>query len=263
MRRQQDQQMDRLAGSMALQMVAYFQRQRRVVLEKWKSARIRERVNKGIHVSVNDILDIPTWDNQLLADAKTWLTAVMVDGRHSVTQITGTKDHEEDDEEAILLLSRSLMAGLARFTEINRTTRRQIEKQIEKGRAAGKSVDDIAEGIEKVFSDAVKVRAKMIANNTVVFGVNEGQMIGANKEGYRYKVWLSMEDAKVRPTHVRTDGQARPISEPFLVGGYRMMHPGDPSGSIKETANCRCTMLFTNEPNQAAMLEFGIPQTLV
>ncbi len=256
--------MDRLSDSMAIQMAAYFQRQKRVVLEKWKSRNMREKVNKGIHVGVNDILDIPTWDNQLLADAKTWLTAVLVEGSHGVTQITGTKDHQEDDDdEAILLLSRSLMAGLARFAEINRTTRRQIEKQIEKGISAGKSVDDIAEGIEKVFSDAVKVRARMIANNTVVFGVNEGQMIGASKEGYRYKVWLSMEDAKVRPTHVRTDGQARPISEPFLVGGYRMMHPGDPAGSIKETANCRCTMLFTNEPNQAAMLEYGIPQTAV
>jgi len=249
---------------MAIQMAAYFQRQKRVVLEKWKSRNMREKVNKGIHVGVNDILDIPTWDNQLLADAKTWLTAVLVEGSHGVTQITGTKDHQEDDDdEAVLLLSRSLMAGLARFAEINRTTRRQIEKKIEKGVGAGKSVDDIAEEIEKVFSDAVKVRARMIANNTVVFGVNEGQMIGASKEGYRYKVWLSMEDSKVRPTHVRADGQARPITEPFLVGGYRMMHPGDPSGSIKETANCRCTMLFTNEPNQAAMLEFGIPQILV
>ena len=256
--------MDRLSDSMAIQMAAYFQRQRRVVLEKWKSRNMREKVNKGIHVGVNDILDIPTWDNQLLADAKTWLTAVLVEGSHGVTQITGTKDHQgDDDDEEILILQRSLMAGLARFAEINRTTRRQIEKKIEKGIGAGKSVDDIAEEIEKVFSDAVKNRSRMIANNTVVFGVNEGQMIGANKEGYRYKVWLSMEDEKVRATHVRADGQARPITEPFLVGGYRMMHPGDPAGSIKETANCRCTMLFTNEPNQAGLLEYGIPQTLV
>ena len=58
-RGRRDQQMVRLSESIALQLGAYFQRQKRVVLEKWKSKKVREKVNKGISISVNDILDVP------------------------------------------------------------------------------------------------------------------------------------------------------------------------------------------------------------
>ena len=259
MRRRQSQQMERLADSIALQMGAFFQRQRRVVLEKWKSRKIREKVNKGVSVGVNDILDIPTWDRQLTADAKTFIMSLLIDGSREVAMISGTKQ-EEDDDDLILI---ALAAGVAKFGEINFTTKKQLEEVITDGLGAGRSVDDIAKDIEEVYSKAMKQRARLIANNTVVFGVNEGQRIGAINAGYRYKVWLSMEDEKVRATHTGADGQARPIEEPFLVGGYRMMHPGDQSASIKETANCRCSMMFTNTPNPVGLLEYGLVEQTV
>ena len=259
MRRRQEQQMVRLADSIAIQMTSFFQRQRRVVLEKWKSRKMREKVNKGIAVGVNDILDIPTWDRQLVADAKTFIMSLLIDGSREVAMITGTKQDDDDDD----LILMAVAGGLARFSEVNMTTRRQIEEKITEGIAAGRSTDAIAADIEKVYAKAIKTRSRLIANNTVVYGVNEGQRIGAITAGYRYKVWLSMEDEKVRPTHVGADGQARPISEPFLVGGYRMMHPGDQSASITETANCRCTMLFTNTPNPVGLLEYGVIEAVV
>jgi hypothetical protein len=39
-----------------------------------------------------------------------------------------------------------------------------------------------------------------------------------------------------------------------------MMHPGAFTASIKETANCRCTMVFTNAPSQTGLLEFGLTE---
>ena len=252
-RSMRDQKLGRLTDSVSIQMAAYFQRQRRVVLEKWKSRKIREKVNKGVSVGVNDIFDIPTWDKQLVADAKTFLMATIMDGGNEVALMTG-KQIEPDEE----LVAIAVATGLARIGEINSTTRRQLEEKIVKGLGAGMSVDALAEDIADVFNAAVKTRSKLIAAGMVTFGVNEGQTIAALKDGFRYKVWFSQQDEKVRATHTHADGQARPITEPFSVGGYLMMHPGDPSASIAETANCRCTMLFTNQPNPGALLEYGV-----
>ena len=250
-----DDQMVRLADSAALQMTAFFQRQRRVVLEKWNSRKIREKVNKGVSVGVNDIFDTPTWDKQLFADAKSFLTAAIMDGGNDIALMT-KKALDLDEEEVAV----AIVAGLALFPEVNVTTRRHLEEKIINGMGSGMSVDEIADELKSVFDKSIKSRARLIATNTVVFGVNEGQMAVAKKQGYRYKVWLSQRDAKVRVTHTHADGQARPIMDPFLVGGYLMMHPGAFTASIKETANCRCTFVFTNAPSQTGLLEFGLTE---
>jgi len=247
------QQTERLIASISIQMAAFFKRQQRVLLEKWNSAKIREKINKGVSVGVNDIMDVPVWDRQLLADAKTFIMATVIDGGNEFALMT-SKQIEPDEE----LVAVAVVAGLERMTEVNRTTRRQIEKKITEGLAAGKSAADIGEEIKAIFDDAVKNRARLVANNVVTFGLNEGQMIEASKTGLRYKVWLSQQDAKVRATHTHADGQARPLFDPFVVGGHLMMHPGSLTAPIEEVANCRCTMLFTNEPTPAGLLEFGV-----
>tara|TARA_B100000029_G_scaffold510805_1_gene603230 strand:+ start:4437 stop:6764 length:2328 start_codon:yes stop_codon:yes gene_type:complete len=247
------QQTERLVTSISIQMAAFFKRQQRVLLEKWNSAKIREKINKGVSVGVNDIMDVPVWDRQLLADAKTFIMATVIDGGNEFALMT-SKQIEPDEE----LVAVAVIAGLERMTEVNRTTRRQIEKKITEGLAAGKSAADIGEEIKAIFDDAVKNRARLVANNVVTFGLNEGQMIEASKTGLRYKVWLSQQDAKVRATHTHADGQARPLFEPFVVGGHLMMHPGSLTAPVEEVANCRCTMLFTNEPTPAGLLEFGV-----
>jgi hypothetical protein len=250
-----DDQMVRLADSAALQMTAFFQRQRRVVLEKWNSRKIREKVNKGVAIGVNDIFDTPTWDRQLIADAKTFLMAAIMDGGNDIALMIKKELDMDEDEVAM-----AIIAGLAMFPEVNATTRRQLEKAITEGAGRGQSVKDIAIELRGVFDKAIKTRARLVATNTVVFGVNEGQMAVAKKQGYRYKVWMSQRDEKVRVTHTHADGQARPIMDPFLVGGYLMMHPGAFTASIKETVNCRCTMVFTNTPSQTGLLEFGLTE---
>jgi len=252
-RERRAQQTARMVDSISITMTSFFQRQRRVVLEKWNSAKIREKINKGISVGVNDIMDIPVWDRQLLADAKSFIMATVIDGGNEFALMT-TKKIEPDEE----LVAIAVVAGLERMTEVNRTTKRQIDKKITEGLATGKSAADIAEEIKQIFDDAVKNRSRLIANNVVTFGLNEGQMIEASKTGLRYKVWLSQQDAKVRATHTHADGQARPLFDPFVVGGHLMMHPGSLTAPIEEVANCRCTMLFTNEPTPAGLLEFGV-----
>lgn len=54
------------------------------------------------------------------------------------------------------------------------------------------------------------------------------------------KMWLSMRDDRVRPSHVDADGQEIPENLRFQVGSELLREPRDPNGSIGETANCRC-----------------------
>ena len=57
------------------------------------------------------------------------------------------------------------------------------------------------------------------------------------------KRWVTRRDDRVRPTHAAADGQTVPVGEPFIVGGWALMCPGDPAAPLVETAGCRCVLI--------------------
>lgn len=73
---------------------------------------------------------------------------------------------------------------------------------------------------------------------TLAAGVATERADGASRE----KVWMSRDDALVRPAHVAADGQRRPLLRPFIVAGFPMMYPADPAAPVELVANCRCWM---------------------
>lgn len=62
--------------------------------------------------------------------------------------------------------------------------------------------------------------------------------------GAKAKTWRAHKDELTRPTHAAANGQTVPINEPFIVGGYALMFPGDTSRGAppQEIVNCRCVM---------------------
>ncbi len=58
-----------------------------------------------------------------------------------------------------------------------------------------------------------------------------------------WRQWWSTRDSRVRHTHRVAHGQTRPIYEKFVVGGYPMDYPGDPTAPLDLTVNCRCSLL--------------------
>lgn len=60
----------------------------------------------------------------------------------------------------------------------------------------------------------------------------------------RYKMWVSVEDNRVRPAHEIADGQVREVGDMFTVGGFYMRYPGDPVAPPDLVRNCRCSLLL-------------------
>lgn len=125
---------------------------------------------------------------------------------------------------------------------------------IDKATVNGASIPDVQAQIEQLFGDTStekwKSRARTVARTEVVGAYNGGlndafAVIVAADPGTEYvKRWLATEDSRTRPDHVEADGQTVPFGQPFIVGGFSMMHPHDPDAPAKEVVNCRCVELL-------------------
>jgi len=59
------------------------------------------------------------------------------------------------------------------------------------------------------------------------------------------KTWLTVGDSRVRRKHRNANNQKRKLKDPYLVGGERLMFPGDTSlgASLGNIMNCRCSSI--------------------
>lgn len=94
--------------------------------------------------------------------------------------------------------------------------------------------------------------ANSIYTGNTVGALNGGSFAGATARAEEtgdvlYKEWLATDDVRTREEHREADGQVRPMAAPFLVGGFPLQFPGDPTGPGHLTINCRCTTLFLDE----------------
>lgn len=89
---------------------------------------------------------------------------------------------------------------------------------------------------------------------------NEASYQQALRLGCTHAQWISKRDERVRPTHVRADGQVRRMGKRFKVGKFELQHPCDPRelpASWPEVAGCRCRLTF-RRPNDNAQALFEV-----
>lgn len=100
-------------------------------------------------------------------------------------------------------------------------------------------------------------KAARVARTETLGAFNGGTYMGAAAYELatgeqRYKQWWSTSDNRVRSSHWAAHMQVAVLHEDFMVGGYRLDHPGDPTAPGHEVINCRCTILILNESEAAA-----------
>lgn len=132
-----------------------------------------------------------------------------------------------------------------------------IRNTVQKGLDEGWTAERTALALQEAFRGVTSTTATMLAQTELTTLVNERSLEAAQKtfQDARdpvYKTWETMKDARVRVAHATTQGQTVPISQPFDVGGYRMMYPGDPSAPLQLTARCRCRMSYTESLTASA-----------
>lgn len=70
------------------------------------------------------------------------------------------------------------------------------------------------------------------------------QQATAQSAGWRYKVWQTQHDSRVRFTHSALDGVKVALDDVFRSpGGATLRYPGDPRAPIEERIGCRCGLL--------------------
>ena len=121
-----------------------------------------------------------------------------------------------------------------------------LRHQLVNGIASGESIPEISKRVQGVMNNSLSDSVRIARTETTRVEAEGRMAVGteAQKLGFKvYKRWVATDDDRTRPSHRQADGQEVPFDQPFIVGGEKLMYPGDPSGSAGNVINCRCTVV--------------------
>ena len=156
-----------------------------------------------------------------------------------------TKDVENFYEASVTQWINRFLDGKANV--ISKTTIDNIFAAIKTGEEEGLTNVEIADLIdEKTGGQAAWTRARVIAQTEVHAAATAASDTAINAMGFdnAKRIWLSSGDTGTRDSHLQATGQKRSMTDPFDVGGSKLMRPGDPAGDPSETINCRCIVTY-------------------
>lgn len=125
-----------------------------------------------------------------------------------------------------------------------RWNKRHINSAVTQGILQGKSIPDIAKGLDAV-SGAGYRSAVMAARTSMTSAQNAGR-VDSYKEAEEMgiemeQMWLATLDDRTRDSHALMDGETVPVGEEFSNGCKFPADPDCPDPS--EVYNCRCTLI--------------------
>jgi Phage Mu protein F like protein len=91
---------------------------------------------------------------------------------------------------------------------------------------------------------AVTETTRAYGSGTLAAGIEQSRVTGRLLR----KRWDTEHDVRVRRSHREVDGDVLDLWAPFMVGGFPLMFPGDPTGPADEVCGCRCDLVIVNEP---------------
>ena len=135
--------------------------------------------------------------------------------------------------------------GLTKITQITETTRADISTIIQTGISEGFTERETGKLIRSIAINKSAARAATIARTETHAAAQASAQYSAQATGIDMRrEWVASGGDRTRETHDEANGQIVGMSDTFLVGGYELMYPGDPSGPAEEVINCRCAVVF-------------------
>lgn len=125
--------------------------------------------------------------------------------------------------------------------------KRQITSVVTSGILQGESIKQLADRLQTNIPDMNRTSAIRAARTAVTAAENAGRQDAADELAGKgvilEKRWSATHDHRTRHYHMEADGQSVPNDEPFIVGGEKLMFPGDGSmgASGWNLYNCRCS----------------------
>lgn len=208
--------------------------------------RVRPAVLRGGNIDPGRVSDhAGFWTNQVDVEIVPEIGSVLTDAWRRVTQA--------GDPPADPWTSAYLNEAGNRLVRLPDEVYALIVREVERGITEGRSLDRVTEAVDEVLtstgSERWPGRARTVARTETIGAVNAGVFRGAALEAQArgdvapFKQWIATDDKRTRPTHDEADKQRTLLSEPFVVGGARLLFPGDPRGPAAEVINCRCSLL--------------------
>lgn len=149
--------------------------------------------------------------------------------------------------------------------------KQQITASVTGSILQGRSIKQISDDLQSRIVTMSRVSAIRAARTAVTAAQNAGRMdsYAAADEMWGIKSkkkWVATKDLRTRHDHGMADNQVVDYDQPFDVGGYKMMFPGD--GSLgapgHELYNCRCTVVNATDDDLEAerhMMRVKNPET--
>lgn len=128
--------------------------------------------------------------------------------------------------------------------EVNKTTEKDLAKQLSEGATNDEGIDQIAERVKGVYSKATTSRAETIARTETLNAINDSQLQVYNDDETVEKVqWVSATDERTRGDHLALNGKTIKKGKKFNLSGYKIDRPQDSILPAGESINCRCSLI--------------------
>lgn len=116
--------------------------------------------------------------------------------------------------------------------------------QLLEGFSLGESLEQLRDRLVSV-AGLSEARARTVARTEIVGASNAGSIAAISHLGLvGTKTWEAEHDNRTRLTHKEADATSVPLGDAFIVGGFPLQYPGDPSGPPDEIINCRCGLKY-------------------
>jgi hypothetical protein len=133
----------------------------------------------------------------------------------------------------------------------------RIKASLETGLDDGDTMEQLAARIRATFNEIDEGRSRVIASTETAAAYGTSRDQAMRSAGVQWKAWLTSGNANVRAAHYEAGltysfDTPIPLAEPFIVGGERLMHPGDQAGSPANVINCHCVQIAVAAPSEEA-----------